>query len=310
MRITMLGDFRFDWCTSNLMARTMGRMGHEIIRIQENEAYLLDVVENANKSDLFFWSMSYGLLNLDGDKMLSMIKVPTFTYHLDVFIGMERETMVQKHPFFKLDYIFQTDGDPETMKKYKEYGVNAYYLPAACSKEECYLTPPKIDFQHDIIFVGSYQYHREHPYRTILIDWLRSVYKERFCLYPGDKNFFTKGHELNQLYSTAKIVVGDSFGATPPRSYYWSNRVPETTGRGGFLIHRKVKGLEDFYKDKKDLVLYDNGDFNQLRDLIDYYLYHNEEREAIKRHGMQTTKDNHTFDNRVEEMFKIMKVGK
>jgi len=304
----MLGDFRYAWCTPNLMARTLGRMGHDIIRIQEDEAGLFDVVNKANSSDLFFWSMTYGMLGLDGSKMLSLIKVPTFTYHLDVLVGIEREDMIKENPFFKLDYFFQTDGDPETLKRYKDLGVNAFWLPAACSKEECYLAPKVKDFQHDIIFVGSYKYHKEHQYRGMLINWLRSVYNKRFCLYPDDRNMFMKGHELNQLYATAKVVIGDSFGATPPRKNYWSNRVPETTGRGGFLIHRKVEGMEKFYADGKDLVTYDNGDFSQLRDYIDYYLYHDAEREKIKRSGMQYTKENQTFDNRIEEMFKIMGV--
>jgi len=283
-------------------------MGHEVIRIQENETYWGGVVDEANKSDLFLWGLTYNFFNSDPGKMIKNIKVPKAGFHLDVFIGMDREPMVKKHPYFKMDYFFSTDGDPETLKKFKEYGVNAHYIPAAMSKEECYIAPKIKDFEHDIIFVGSQRYHKEYPYRSLLIDWLRSVYGKRFVLYPADRDMAVQGHQLNQLYSSTKIVIGDSFNRNNEQSYYWSNRIPETTGHGGFLIHPWVKGLEDFYTNKKELVLYERANFEQLKELIDYYLYYEEERDTIRRNGMLKTKANHTFDNVIEKMFQIMEL--
>jgi len=250
--------------------------------------------------------MTYGELSLDGHKMMDAIKVPSATYHLDVFVGLtDREKMIKEHPFFRVNYFFTTDGDPRTMAKFKELGVNAHYIPAASSKEECYIAPAVKDLTHDIVFIGSRIYHREYPYRGVLIEYLRSVYKKRFCLYPEDRNMPIQSHQLNQLCSSSKIVIGDSFGAGDKKNY-WSNRITETTAHGGFLIHPRVEGLEDHYTDKEDLVLYDHGDFRQLGDLIDYYLAHDEERETIRRNGMLKTKANHTFDNVIEEMFKVM----
>ena len=306
MRIVYLGNFVHAWCTENLMARTLGRMGHEVIRIQENEAYWEEVVKEANKSDLFLWGMTYDLFKSDAAKMMAGIKVKTAAFHLDVFIGVDRELLVKKHPFFKVDYFFSTDGDPKTLAKFKEYGVNAHYIPTGCSKEECYIAPKVKDFEHDIIFVGSENYHKEYPYRPLLIEWLRSVYGKQFVLYPGDRNMPIQSHELNKLYSSTKIVVGDSFNLNSQQENYWSNRIPETTGHGGFLIHPWVAGLNKYYTDNVDLVMYERGDFEQLRELIDYYLYHDEERETIRRNGMLKTKNNHTFDNIIKEMFRVM----
>lgn len=308
MVITYLGNFKHAWCTENLMARTLGRMGHEVIRIQEDEADLYEVVRQANDSDLFLWGMTYGLLNLDGHKMMDQIKVTKAAFHLDVFIGTDREELVKSHPYFKTDYFFSTDGDPKTISSFREYGVNAFYIPAACSKEECYIAPPVKDFEHDIIFVGSTKYHREYPYRPVMIDWLRSVYGTKFCVYPEDRKMPIQGHQLNQLYASSKIVIGDSFNLNNEQSFYWSNRIPETTGHGGLLIHPRVEGLQHFYTDKEDLVLYERGNFQELGDLIDYYLDNEEERNKIKRNGMLKTKANHTFDNVIEEMFRIMRI--
>ena len=308
MRITYLGNFAHEWCTENLIARTLGRMGHEVIRIQENEAYWEEVVKEANKNDLFLWGLTYNFFKSDAKKMIANIKVPKAGFHLDVFIGIDREPMVKKHPYFKMDYFFSTDGDPETLKKFKEYGVNAYYIPAAMSKEECYIAPKIKAYENDIIFVGSTKYHKEYPYRGLLIDWLESVYDTRFQVIPNKKIKLAQGHELNKLYASTKIVIGDSFNRDGKQSFYWSNRIPETTGHGGFLIHPWVEGLGQYYTDNIDLVMYERADFEQLKELIDYYLYHDEERETIRRNGMLKTKANHTFDNVIAEMFKIMEV--
>lgn len=307
-RITYLGNFKHAWCTENLISRALGRMGHEVIRMQEDEAGLYDIVEQANKSDLFLWGLTYNMLNCDGNKMIEKIKVPKAGFHLDVFFGTDREKLIDSHPYFKMDYFFSTDGDPKTIERFKKSGVNIHYIPAACAKEECYLAPPVKDFEHDIVFVGSTKYHSEYPYRPLLIDWLRSVYGSRFVVYPEDREMTVQGHQLNQLYASSKIVIGDSFNRGGEQSYYWSNRVPETTGHGGCLIHPFVKGIEDYYVDKQDLLLYHRGDFDKLGSLIDYYLYHDQERNEIKRNGMLKTKQNHTFDNVIEEMFRIMRI--
>ena len=308
MRITYLGNFAHEWCTENLISRTLGRMGHEVIRIQESDAYWEEVIKEANKSNLFLWGLTYDMFRSDPKKMMDNIRVPSAAFHLDVFIGMGRENLVKKHPFFRVNYFFSTDGDPKTLAKFREYGVNAYYIPPGCSREECYIAPKVKDFEHDIVFVGSNKYHKEYPYRTLLIAWLRSVYQNRFVLYPQDRNIAVQGHQLNQLYASSKIVIGDSFNRDNKQSYYWSNRIPETTGHGGFLIHPRVQGLEDFYKDREDLVLYDRADFEQLKKLIDYYLYHEDERKRIQRNGMLKTKANHTFDNIIAEIFRVMEL--
>lgn len=304
MKITYLGNFGVSWCTENLIARTMGRLGHEVTRVQENQAELYDVVKKANDSDLFFWSKTPNWLTCDGDKMIDMIKVPKIGHHLDIFIGIDREKEVKTHPFFRLDYLFQTDGSEETMRKYKEYGVNAYYFPAATSKEECYLAPQVDRYKHDVVFIGTYDYHREWAYRSVLIDWLRSVYGKRFCLYPKDTGQTTMGHELNQLCASAKIVVGDSYMA---RDNYWSNRVPEMTGKGGVLIHPRVKGIEDYYTDQKHLLLYDVGDFEGLKELIEFCIHNTGATDIIRREGMLHTKNNHTFDERLKVIFETIK---
>ncbi len=103
-----------------------------------------------------------------------------------------------------------------------------------------------------------------------------------------------RGLPLNELYSQTKIVVGDSVYSP----HYWSNRVVETLGRGGFLIHREVEGLKEVYP---DLVTYD-GTYDDLMKKIDYYLAHEDERREIIKKNFERVRDYYTMDKQCQKL--------
>jgi hypothetical protein len=77
-----------------------------------------------------------------------------------------------------------------------------------------------------------------------------------------------------------------------------SDRIYETTGRGGFLIHPRIEGISTQFVDGEEVVFYDYDNFPQLKSLIDYYLANPEEREAIRKAGHERTKNEHTYKHR------------
>ena len=89
---------------------------------------------------------------------------------------------------------------------------------------------------------------------------------------------------------------------------YWSDRIYETIGRGGFLIHPYIKGLEREFEDKKHLVFYEYNNLSQLQELIDYYLEHEDEREKIRISGHEFVKNNYTYKNRWESVLKELNI--
>ena len=109
-----------------------------------------------------------------------------------------------------------------------------------------------------------------------------------------------RGKELNDVYNSAKVIIGDATYS----SCYWSDRVPETLGRGGFMIHPFIDGIDNDFSLWKDFVPYNYGDMNGLKLLIDYYLEHPVEREKIRLHGMETVKAKHTYTHRVKFILK------
>lgn len=83
-------------------------------------------------------------------------------------------------------------------------------------------------------------------------------------------------------------------------------RVFDVLGSGGFLLTNYQPELDYFFENKKDLVYYTSE--NDLYEKADYYLKHEDERQAIARHGYETVKKFHTYDIRLDQMFQYLKL--
>jgi len=313
MQIAFLGNFEAPYSSENHHARTLESLGHDVVRIPEGE-FGARISAQARTADLFVWVHSHGWPPTKGVPInyvlhqLQAREIPCVTYHLDLYFGIpERFRDYEKHPYMtELDHFFTCDPPlVEYLNSNPDIKTMGHYLTAGVLKDECYLADPLIK-RYPIIFVGSYNYHRAWPYRRQLIDWLKETYPDRFAGFGPNFGRVMRGHDLNQLYASSKVVVGDSY--SPGFSYagYWSDRIPETLGRGGFLIHPRIGGIDEFYTDREHLVLYDYGDFNQLDELINYYLEHDDEREKIRVAGHAHVKANHTFTNRWQQILRTV----
>lgn len=302
MRISFLGNFSVDYSSESHHAKTLESMGHEVIRIQENEP-----ITRTPDCDLFVWVHTHNWRSPGVEELIKKYKgsVPIVSYHLDLWFGLERQKDLDTDPFYKLiDYWFVTDKlMAEWLNENTE--VKGFYLPAGVFEEEALmLESSDINHTEPVVFVGSKGYHPEWPYRPLLIDMLQEMYGDKFGHYSGEEGTkgLKRGLHLNQLYADAKVVVGDSLCKGFNYPYYWSDRVYETTGRGGFLIMPYIKGLEDEFEIGKEIVTYTFGDFKDLKDIIDYYLEHDDERETIRKAGFERTKNNYTYRHRWERI--------
>jgi spore maturation protein CgeB len=147
---------------------------------------------------------------------------------------------------------------------------------------------------HSIIFVGGDVFRN----RILMLENIYSKYGSRFEWFGKNKQI--RGLELNELYASTKIVVGDS----QPSPLYWSNRIYETLGRGGFLLHPYVDGLDTEFIDGVHLVCYDRNNIDDLFKKIDYYLEHEDEREKIRKAGHELVKTKYTYKERCKELMK------
>lgn len=309
MKIAFLGNFGVSFSSETHHKKSLEALGHEVIAIQEGVTAAEQVQDYALNCDLFVWVHTHGWPtptshhgSLDMVSVLKRLKregIPTLTYHLDLWFGLERQKDLTADSFYQhIEHFFTVD------KKMADWfnentAVKGHYLQAAMFQDEAYMAAPiQGSPAEDVIFVGSRGYHPEWPYRPQLIDWLKENYGYRFKHFGGDGLGVRRGDDLNQLYADTKIAVGDSLCINFDYPHYWSDRVYETLGRGGFLIHPYISGMGDHFEDGKHLKFYQFGDFGQLKGLIDYYLEHPEEREIIRKAGHEHVKANHTYLNR------------
>jgi hypothetical protein len=258
-------------------------------------------------SDLFIWVHTHGWVTpgrLGMGHVLEELKnanIPTMTYHLDLWFGLERQKDLEEDDFYKtIGHFFATD---KLMTDWfnENTNVKGHFLPAGVYDKECYIHEDynKDQFDYDVIFVGSKRYHHEHKYRAELVDFLRRIYGKRFLHVGGDGDTGTvRGNDLNRIYAKSKVAVGDSLNINFNYPYYTSDRLFESTGRGGFTIYPRIKGLEEYFVDGEEIVFYEHGNLEDLKSKIDQYLDDSSTRELIRLGGHERTKKEHTYIHR------------
>lgn len=78
-------------------------------------------------------------------------------------------------------------------------------------------------------------------------------------------------------------------------------RVFDILGAGGFLLTDWREDLKDCFTIGKDLEVYDGLD--DLIEKIDFYLKHDDKREKIAKHGLETVRKRHDYTARMREIF-------
>lgn len=315
MIIVFVGNFHVDYSSETHHKKSLEALGHTVIPMQEGQVSTNQIFEEARKADMLVWIHTHGwvtkplkLTVSDVFVRLKELGVPTITYHLDLWFGIQRQKDLEEDPFYKqIGHFFTVD---KLMADWfnENTDVKGHYLQAGVFDQECYYDPETLKTE-SVIFVGSKGYHPEWPYRPQLIDWLRETYGKSFTHVSGDGDTGTiRGAQLNNLYAHTKVAVGDTLCINFDYPYYWSDRVYETLGRGGFIIHPYIKGMEEHFEDGEHLVFYEYGDFDQLKMLIDFYLENDVERERIRKAGHEHVKANHTYKNRWETILQTLEL--
>jgi hypothetical protein len=307
MRIAFLGNFAVPYSSETHHARSLETLGHEVIRLQEPSTAVSVITEQALRADAFVWIHTHGWDTPGIDFALRAIKnagIPTLTYHLDLWWGLQRQKDVRSSPYWDLDHFFTVD------KKMADWltdntPVKGHYLPAGVFDEECFISTEPSPFANDVIFVGSRGYHPEWPWRPQLIDWLRNTYGSRFTHIGGDGDSGTlRGAALNAAYSGSKVAVGDTLCLGFDYPWYASDRLFEAPGRGGFQIFPRIKGIPELFDGTMEF--FNFGDFDGLKDLIDYYLEHDQPREALRTMCHEHVKTHHTYVQRWETILETI----
>ena len=308
MNILFIGNFEPSFSTENDRAKAFNQLGHTVLAYQENRTTVPLLTKAINdkkqKINLVVYSHTHGW-DIPGLKDFfqscrAKFQIPTASVHLDRWAWLERESDIGKEATWFTEYQFMADFSPEAQELYKLHNLNAHYLKPGVNAEECVLADPDLTlYPHPIIFVGSSNYHSEYAFRPKLISWLKRQYQDLFAHYGPGGLPTIRGLELNKLYASAQIVVGDScFGGRPN---YVSDRYYETRGRGGLLLHPHTEG-----HDVEGVIHYDQFDCRDLTNQIEFYLDHKRDAQTMRTRGFNAVKNLHTYTHRAQEMLEII----
>lgn len=85
-------------------------------------------------------------------------------------------------------------------------------------------------------------------------------------------------------------------------------RVWDVLGSGGFLLTNYQAEIPYFFEEGKDLVCFDG--IEDMREKVEYYLTHEEERYAIAENGHRKVKEQHNYIERIRTMLDLVEIPK
>lgn len=305
--IVFISRFAHSWSTETHVARDAEAIGCNVHCIAEDRVgQALARGENPEipECDLVLYMKADGLPGHAGLwwKALERQGVKTASYHLDLYYGLDRQSQIGNDPFWQTGTVFTADGDPRALAYMRERGVNHRWLPAAIVSDECRAGHVVQELVHDVVFVGSTgAYHRQWPWRQQLLVALDHRYGDRFRAYGHGSKPKMRDFRLNDLYASARVVVGDSL-ALPGHRNYWSDRYYETIGRGGLLVAPHVDGLDEHFARGAHYLAYRPGDVDDLFGAIDVALDMPHMGETIRLVGREHVAAHHTYRHRVEQL--------
>lgn len=316
--IGFIGNFEPSFSTENDRKWSFEKLGYKVVTFQENKTTIEELEEalRTNKFDVLFYSHTHGweipgLIKFFG--LCAGMKVPTVSVHLDRWAWLDREKDIGKEATWYTEYLFMADFSPEAKRLYTKntrqkpfLNQKVHYLKPGVVERDCYMDAnyDSKTFLYDVVFVGSKGYHPEYPFRPMLVDFLKETYGDRFGHYGADGEGVARGDALNRLYAVSKVAVGDScFGGRPN---YVSDRYYETRGRGGFLVHPYVTGVDTIGVGRYGGFEHDKKNLESLKTTIDYFLRNELMRETCRKKGFEHVKRHETYTSRAREMMKII----
>jgi len=318
MRVLYIGNFQPPHSTENEIRIALEANGVDVVQAQEN---LFDWSNTGVRNCNFvLWTHSHHFTAPENYTKIRRFeaaqrkaKRPMIGYHLDRWMGLGREVQLTYDPYFEQSLLCTADGGHD--EAWAEFGINHLWFPPAVSHvdAERIVQPKRALARKTVGFCGSWHgYHVEWAWREKLVLWLRRTYQSRLALYPLYGRSL-RGKDLNVLYASVPVIVGDSCLAPTrtgePITRYWSDRIPETIGRGGFLLHPYVEGIDEHFMPGEHFITYEPYDVDGLADLIAEWNDQPTEREHIAKAGREHVLDHHTYKHRMERLLTLVRGG-
>lgn len=216
------------------------------------------------------------------------------------------------------DYVFTTT--EECVERYRAMGLRSSTLLFGCNPRLFRPVPPKPQYQHDIVLVANNYtwFDEDRNFRAKAINnVVRPLVERGYDISLWGCNWSTEecGMDLGprwggfcdyldtpHAYSSAKIVLGlQSVNTSRTQT---SCRTFEVMGCGAFLLTCCTPSHEYLFENHKHLVWSDSPEATV--ELVNYYLSHDSERQAIAAAGRAEVLRRHTYEHRLDELEKAL----
>ena len=277
LRITLIGArlSNYPWGTENFIHKALSEFGHEIIDIDFRRDH--NRVEEILKipTDLVIAYKASGI----NPRLLETMNCPTVLWYPDDILTMQHAQSDLLNSGYAYDHVYYFD--KAGLQNLLQMGVHhGSFLPLA-TDPTVYKYLPGAKKKYDVVFVGNI-----YPNRRALLDRL----KLKFNVFET-KAFM---NDMVRIFNEAKIVLNLGVGNTG-----YQLRVFEALGCRSFLLTNEITLNDRLFNDKEHLVYFNE---QNIEDLINYYLEHDEEREFIAENGYREVCEKHTFGHRVAQM--------
>jgi spore maturation protein CgeB len=142
---------------------------------------------------------------------------------------------------------------------------------------------------------------RRHPDFMVFGDdlWVQDLPAERVSMAVGYYINLSKTYQETRVnIDINRMVIRDGF----------TQRVFDCLSAGAFVITSPKRVVGEYFEisgPNQELVVFQNED--HLRDLVKYYLGHEDQRRAIAQRGREKVLAGHTYDCRVREVFAVLR---
>ncbi|QJC54260.1 glycosyltransferase [Paenibacillus albicereus] len=221
------------------------------------------------------------------------------------------------------DFVFTLESN--TVEFYRQLGCpNVTYLPLGVNPAEFRPRNPDLSLRREISFVGS-AYHKRVDFFNQITPYLATrdiaisgLWWERLRDYRLLQPKIRAGHWMDPLetaatYNGAKIVINmhrahddETFNSNSAQLTAVSPnpRTFEISACGTLQLTDVRDDLARFYEPGVEIATYASP--QELVEKIDYYLNHEEERQAIALRGLCRTMKEHTYAHRLTTMLSVM----
>lgn len=217
------------------------------------------------------------------------------------------------------DYIFTIQKDA-CINAIKAAGCpNVYYVPTACDPvvhhplQEPLTAEEKARWGSDVSFLGA-GYHNRQQLFAYLAGYDFKIWGTEWpdCR-PFDKLVQEEGRriapeEYIKIFNSSKINLNlhssTERDGVDPSGDFINPRTFELASSGNFQLTDPRAYLNDVFTPGEDIVTFEN--IRELKEKIDYYLAHDEERKIIATKARKIVLEKHTYQHRLQDMLSFI----